>query len=123
MNRFFVLVANDRQDSLFLSRMTRALKQFGKAILTSESELPALPNRISLVILDAFDVQDAAGLVKELRQSRPSLPIVVFLLEHDLDIARAVFKMGATDCLVKGVDEDTFLLRLKNEYLKLGSAQ
>lgn len=118
MQRSFVLVANNQLDLPFISRVTGILSRYGKPAVLPEDELPGPLIPLALVVIDASDVRDAPALVKILRLANPRIPVVVFVMADDLDVARAVFKMGATDCLVKGLDEDTFRLRLKSIYLK-----
>jgi len=118
MDRHFALVANNQVDVPFIGRMIKILSQYGKPIVIKEIDVFSLPLKIALVVIDANDVKDVPRLIKELHQLNPNLPVVVFLLDHDLQAARAAFKMGATDCLVKGLDDEIFISRLRNEYLK-----
>ncbi len=118
MNRLFALVANNQLDCSFIARIAQALDGYGTTIVTTEDNVLDQLEKCTLIIIDSDDVQDVPGLVEKLRSSRHSLPIFVFMLYHDLSRAREVFKMGATDCLVKGLDETEFTARLKTEYLK-----
>ena len=110
----FLLVSNSPGDYGH-QVLQEALSALGSLQLVSEEGMiPLLHGQAyEVVIVDAGAVKSAPETVSQVRDLDPSSRVVVLTSSPHWKIARAVFRAGATDYLLKSLDRAEILMNFR----------
>lgn len=116
---YTILVVDDEDNMRWV--LNRALEQAGYEVLTANRGDKALQSfarhRIDLVLLDLkMPGMDGLGVLRELRQRSPDVPILLLTAFASVPTAVGAFQAGATDYIRKPFDIEN-LLTLIARYL------
>ena len=112
-----VLVVDDERNIQLM--LARALSMEGYAVETASGgrealeKIAALP--VDLVLMDVkMPDLDGLAVLRQARETRPDLPVIIMSGHGTFDTVRAAFKLGAQDYLEKPVEKDKLALAVKN---------
>ncbi|MBR2970217.1 MAG: response regulator transcription factor [Clostridia bacterium] len=113
---FKILVAEDDKNTARLMRAV--LRHAGYDVLLAENGQEALEltdkNHVDLIVADVMmPVMDGYELVRCLREGGSQIPILIVTAKHLPEDKRKGFLVGTDDYMVKPVDEEEMLLRIK----------
>ena len=114
-DRWPILLVDDEIDVLFTSKLI-----LERAGLTAVEVLPdsrkvmawleGYQGQVSVVVLDLrMPSLSGKGLLAQIRQQYPDLPVIIMTAAQEVEDAVACMKMGAQDYLVKPVEESRFV--------------
>jgi CheY-like chemotaxis protein len=97
------LLLNRTEDGPWKIFLEKALAPFGTLNVVRAGPPPPFigEERYDIIIVDATGVEDAAALVKQLREEESDRRIVVMTASPTWEYARAAFEAGAIDYLPK----------------------
>jgi len=115
-NGMRILIVED--EARILTFVARALRAEGWTISVAENGgiglTAALANPYDLVVLDLLlPGMDGLDLLRELRQRKPDLPVLILSARSDLETKLRGFKLGADDYLVKPFSLGELLARVR----------
>lgn len=113
---FCILVAED--DHAIRTLITTKLKQENYTIYTAENGEEALSimekHQVDLLISDIMmPVMDGYSLVKTLRETKYTLPILMITAKSQLESLEEAFKLGVDDYMVKPIRLEELALRVR----------
>lgn len=113
---FRILVAED--DQAIRTLITTKLKQENYTIYTAENGEEALSvmekHQVDLLISDIMmPVMDGYSLVKELRETKHTLPILMITAKSQLESLEEAFTLGVDDYMVKPIRLEELALRVR----------
>lgn len=113
---FRILVAED--DSAIRTLITTKLKQENYTIYTAENGVEALSvmekHQVDLLISDIMmPVMDGYSLVKALRETKHTLPILMITAKSQLESLEEAFTLGVDDYMVKPIRLEELALRVR----------
>lgn len=113
---FSILVAED--DHAIRTLITTKLKQENYTIYTAENGEEALSimekHQVDLLISDIMmPVMDGYSLVKTLRETKYTLPILMITAKSQLESLEEAFKLGVDDYMVKPIRLEELALRVR----------
>lgn len=113
---FKILVADDEQNIRNLFKLR--LEEEGYEVLTAENGSKALQivyaNVIDLCIVDVMMAEtDGFAFVEQIRKDGFSMPIIMVTAKNELQSKKTGFLVGTDDYMVKPVEFDELLLRMK----------
>ena len=113
---FRILVAED--DHAIRTLITTKLKQENYTIYTSENGEDALSvmekHQVDLLISDIMmPVMDGYSLVKALRETKHTLPILMITAKSQLESLEEAFTLGVDDYMVKPIRLEELALRVR----------
>lgn len=113
---FRILVAED--DSAIRTLITTKLKQEDYTIYTAENGVEALSvmekHQVDLLISDIMmPVMDGYSLVKALRETKHTLPILMITAKSQLESLEEAFTLGVDDYMVKPIRLEELALRVR----------
>jgi DNA-binding response OmpR family regulator len=105
------LLINGAEGIHWEKALESALSSLGPLEAASRDEAPGLieRNEYALVFIDATTVTDVVETVCDLRGRWKSLPIIVAAASTEWAPARATFRAGATDYVIKSYDRQELL--------------
>lgn len=111
-----ILIAEDNVNLRQLMKIH--LTRVGYTVLEASDGIAALDllehNSIDLIIADIMmPVMDGYALIKELRDVRIEVPVLIVTSKDSLDDKRIGFRVGADDYMTKPVDMEEMLLRVE----------
>lgn len=110
------LLIDDEEDFVRLLAMRLETRDFPVfTALTAEEGLQAVTSQDPAVVVLDVNLPDMSGLdvLREIRQRRPLVQVVMLTGQSDLNTAIAGMKLGALDYLVKPVDVDVLVEALE----------
>ena len=113
---FRILVAED--DHAIRTLITTKLKQENYTIYTAENGEEALSvmekHQVDLLISDIMmPVMDGYSLVKALRETKHTLPILMITTKSQLESLEEAFTLGVDDYMVKPIRLEELALRVR----------
>ena len=113
---FRILVAED--DHAIRTLITTKLKQENYTIYTAENGEEALSvmekHQVDLLISDIMmPVMDGYSLVKALRETKHTLPILMITAKSQLESLEEAFTLGVDDYMVKPIRLEELALRVR----------
>ncbi|MBK9518028.1 MAG: sigma-54-dependent Fis family transcriptional regulator [Anaeromyxobacter sp.] len=112
-----VLVVDD--ESNIRLTLARALSLEGHAVESASGgrealeKIAALP--VDLVLMDVkMPDLDGLSVLRQARETRPDLPVIIMSGHGTFDTVRQAFKLGAQDYLEKPVEKDKLVLAVRN---------
>lgn len=113
---FKILVADDERNIRNLFKLR--LEEEGYEVLTAENGNKALQivyaNVIDLCIVDVMMAEmDGFAFVEQIRKDGFSMPIIMVTAKNELQSKKTGFLVGTDDYMVKPVEFDELLLRMK----------
>ena len=113
---FRILVAED--DHAIRTLITTKLKQENYTIYTAENGEDALSvmekHQVDLLISDIMmPVMDGYSLVKALRETKHTLPILMITAKSQLESLEEAFTLGVDDYMVKPIRLEELALRVR----------
>jgi DNA-binding NtrC family response regulator len=112
-----VLIVDDERNIQVM--LSLALRAEGYAVEAAGGGREALDTIAALPVdVVVMDVKmpdlDGLAVLRQARESRPDLPVVIMSGHGTFDTVREAFKLGAQDYLEKPIDKDKLVLAVKN---------
>lgn len=113
---FKILVVED--DYSYREYLSAVLKQASYQVFMAKNGQEALlkleQEKISLIVLDVMmPVMDGFEFLKTIRKNDIDIPVLIITAKHLPQDKREAFILGTDDYLIKPIDEEEMLLRIK----------
>lgn len=121
MNEFCVLVVDDEEE--FREVTSKRLAKRGLTVMGAESGVKALEmlekHRIDVVLLDVkMPEMDGIETLRHIRERKPLIEVVLLTGHASVDSGIEGMKLGAFDYLMKPIELEPLLEKLKDAYEK-----
>lgn len=109
-SRVSYLLVGDPEDSCFWATLQRVLETRGDIeIVTAKRAIEMIvANAFQAVFVDATAVEHFVDLVANIRRVKSNTNVIVMTASPNWELAREAFMSGATDYIVKSLDEGQF---------------
>ncbi len=115
---FTILIADDNRDFVEFLNLLLAHDGFSvrRAFDGAEAVRSSRDDTVDLVILDVMMPKlDGLAVCRELKKSRPSLPVILLTAKDDLSTRTEAIALGVSEFLAKPVNIEDFLTRVRTQ--------
>ncbi|PLX24793.1 MAG: hypothetical protein C0600_12680 [Ignavibacteria bacterium] len=111
----FIIGEEESTATLIQEKLQKSWGFEAQAFTSGEAALDALEAYPDVVLLDIdFVNAGGAGFIKEMKQGRPDLPVIVISDTRQIDHALALLAVGILDVLLLPIDENRLHIALRN---------
>jgi DNA-binding NarL/FixJ family response regulator len=107
MSTYQVLLIKNNIELSWLSVLNKSIGDIAEIITLNELNLAQeIKNKkCNLILINMASIANVEEVIKTSKQNKPGVPIVVITASPNSEIARKVFRAGASDYLRESIDE------------------